>query len=280
MATPLLFELRHLQLQAYGRFKQELLQQGDARKLAAGADIYRTIGDRVSELEVLERLLGTRQGGEDEALTRVRLARLRLLQNDLGRATAVLAPVAVWARANGHRPLSLDVLLEQGYAQFCGGDCRSGRRVYERAFGLLERLRLRLDGQTYLRKRLAALRGRGCLEHNADDNATCLECHREALAIARQLGDSVEEAVALVNLADAYWGCGQYGLALRTYRRGPPGRHLRLLQRGHRDGPARPRDRPVVDRAASTRRPGRCRQAWTSRRSSATSGAWPTAKRT
>jgi tetratricopeptide (TPR) repeat protein len=57
------------------------------------------------------------------------------------------------------------------------------------------------------------------MAHNADDNATCVANHAEALAIAREYGHRDEEALQWVNFADGQWGCGDYGAALKTYRR-------------------------------------------------------------
>jgi tetratricopeptide (TPR) repeat protein len=109
--------------------------------------------------------------------------------------------------------------FEQGRAYGHRAECREEGRAYEAALGLLEELRHRLPDGVYQAKRLMALRGSGNTAHNADDNATCVARHTAALAIARATGDRTQEAIELVNQADASWGCGDYGEALRTYRK-------------------------------------------------------------
>jgi hypothetical protein len=54
VATPLVFELRRLKMPEYALVERRLLEHGHAAVLAAGADLYRTIGDRVAELAVLK----------------------------------------------------------------------------------------------------------------------------------------------------------------------------------------------------------------------------------
>jgi tetratricopeptide (TPR) repeat protein len=112
----------------------------------------------------------------------------------------------------------LDVLLEQGYAYFQLGDVRRSRRGYNRALALIQRLRSQLPADVALRKRLAALRGRGNVEHNADANEACAASHRAALVLARYLRAGPETAMEQVNLADAQWGCWSYAEALDTYK--------------------------------------------------------------
>lgn len=215
--TPLVFELRRLRLPAYAALERRLVAIGEKRTLVAGADLYQIVGDQAAELALVRRLIDVEPDELSRAFAQVRLAWLWLIQNDVKRATELLEVVAQWATADGHEPLLLDVLLQQGYAHFKTGDCHGGRSAYARGLELLERLRPGLPHEIYQAKRQTALRGRGCVEHNADDNGACAATHREALALARARSDAAEEAVALVNLADAVWGCGLLGEALRLY---------------------------------------------------------------
>ena len=166
----------------------------------------------------MERLLEVEPDELSRAFARVRLAWLWLIQNEVRRATGLLESVERWASTHGHERLLLDVYLQQGYAHFKGGDCHRGRSAYDRGLALLERLRPDLPLELYQMERQAALRGLGCVEHNADRNEACAAIHSEGLALARARGDAAEEAVALVNLADALWGCGLLGEALTRYR--------------------------------------------------------------
>lgn len=217
--TPLVAELRRLRLPAYAALKQRLLEHQDAATLTAAADLYQIVGDRVVEFAVVQCLLEAEQDEAARAFAGVRYAWLLLIRNDVRQATAVLESVAAWAQAHQHEVLLLDVVLVQGYAHFKAGDVRRGRRAYAQGLALLERLRPRLADETYRAKRLVALRGQGCVEHNADANAACLSMHTEGLDLARQLDDLPNQAVELVNLADAQWGCWRYGDALGTYRK-------------------------------------------------------------
>jgi predicted ATPase/transcriptional regulator with XRE-family HTH domain len=223
--TPLLFELRRLELPAYGAVERHLLEQTDPDILAAGADLYRVIGDWPAEAAVARRLEEVETAGraaQQDALAaargQVRAARLSVVRNGVGEALRLLDAAERTAAERGDDVLRLDVLLERGYAHTHTGDCARGRQAYAEAFALLERLRPRLGESAYRAKRLVALRGSGFVEHNADANGAVLAIHREAVALAREARDGPEEAMALLNLADAQGGCGDYGAALRTYR--------------------------------------------------------------
>jgi tetratricopeptide (TPR) repeat protein len=200
------------------------LEQTDPAILAAGAELYRVIGDWPAEAAVAQRLEEVETAGqaEQDALTaargQVRAARLSIVRNGVGEGLRLLDAAEQTAVERGDDVLQLDALLERGYAHTHTGDCAQGRRAYAEAFALLERLRPRLGEASYRAKRLVALRGSGFVEHNADANGAVLAIHQEAVALAREARDGPEEAMALLNLADAQGGCGDYGAALRTYR--------------------------------------------------------------
>ncbi|MGH2352716.1 MAG: ATP-binding protein, partial [Chloroflexota bacterium] len=216
--TPIVAELRRLQLPAYGALQRALTARDDLSLLAPGADLYHVIGDWSAELAVLQRCLALE--GDAAAATRIRLrvARLLLFRQDGREASALLDTILPTAEADGDDQLLFEALLEQGYAAAHAGDCHQGRAAYARALVLLEDFRPTLPGTTYQRQRLAVLRGHGCLAHNADDNEAGVASHAAAAALAQTLDDRPQRALALVNLADAHWGCWRYGVALQTYR--------------------------------------------------------------
>jgi hypothetical protein len=142
------------------------------------------------------------------ARAQVRTARLLIVRNGVHEGLRLLEDAAHTADLLGDDSLRLDALLERGYAHTHTGDCAQGYRAYDEALGLLERLRPRLGEAAYRAKRALALRGSGFIAHNADDNATVRAIHQEAVAVAREARDGPEEAMALLNLADAEGGCG------------------------------------------------------------------------
>jgi predicted ATPase len=216
--APLLVELRRLGLPAYAALLDGLLEQALPEVLAGGIDLYWIIGDHEAQARILRRRQEVQQ--EPGAAGRVQLRRARwlLLQRSVREALALLDEIERTAERRGDDPLRLDVLLERGYAHTHTGDCAQGRRAYDEALTLLERLRPRLPDAAYRERRLVAVRGRGFVAHNADDNETCAACHRDAGALAQVLGDRPEMVRARLNLADARWGCGDLSGALRTYR--------------------------------------------------------------
>ena len=220
--TPLLSEVRRLGLPAYAAIGHHLLEQADPATLAAGAELYRVIGDWPNEVAVARRLEAVEATEQDPlvvARAQVRAARLGIVRNSVGESLCLLDDAERAAEAHGDDALRLDVQLERGYAHTHTGDCAEGRRAYVEATALLERLRLRLGEADYRAKRLLALRGSGFVEHNADANAAVRAIHEDAVALAREARNGPEESMALLNLADGQGGCGDYGAALQAYRR-------------------------------------------------------------
>jgi predicted ATPase/transcriptional regulator with XRE-family HTH domain len=222
--APLLFETRRLGLSAYAAAERRLLEHTEPAVLSAGADLYWVIGDWPAEEAVAGRMeeVGTTGGKGEQAApaaarAQLRTARVLVLRNGLREALRLLDGIVRTAEARGDDALLLDARLERGYAHCHTGDCAAGRRAYAEAVVLLEHLRPRLGDAAYRTKRLLALRGSGFVEHNADDNAACAALHGQAVGLARELRDGPEVARELVNLADAWWGCWEYALALRTY---------------------------------------------------------------
>lgn len=222
--TPLLFELRRLGLSAYAAVERRLLELADTAVLAAGAVLYWVIGDWPAETAVAQRLQEIKEARGNEGQDALAVARSRLgsarplvFQSSLAEALHLLDELSGVAIAHGDLELQLDVLLERGYTHWHTGDCAAGRQAHAEALTLLEHLRPRLHTAVYRAKRMAALRGSGLIEHNADANAACRAIHAEALALAREARDGPEETLARLNVADAEWGCHQYGRALRAY---------------------------------------------------------------
>jgi tetratricopeptide (TPR) repeat protein len=122
------------------------------------------------------------------------------------------------AERAGTDRLRLDLCCEVGYKAFFVGDSLRSTEAYQKALRILERIRPALGGDGYDLVKRNILGGRGCAEHNLDDNEACLASHAEALRIDRRLNDRGAVALDLVNLADAHWGCHQLGNALRLYR--------------------------------------------------------------
>jgi tetratricopeptide (TPR) repeat protein len=216
---PLLAEARRLGLSAYAAFRSGLLEQTDPAVLAAGVTLYWVIGDHEAQTLLLGRLEQVEQepGAADRVV--LRRARLHLLHDSVREGLTLLDDVERSALARGDEMLLLDVRLERGYAHTHTGDCGQGGRTYDEALTLLERLRPGLAPTAYLERRLVAVRGRGFVAHNADDNARCAACQREAHSLADALGDGPEMVRALHNLADAQYGCGDYGAALQIFQR-------------------------------------------------------------
>ena len=191
--------------------------------LEAGADVFSVIGDSETETLAVDRLRAVANAAGNDApiaaRSLLRVARVRLLRNSVSEGLVLLGQAARVAEAIGDDVLLLDVRLEEGYAHTHTADCPRGLGAFEAALALLERLRYRLGDDEYRSRRLLALRGRGCVEHNADATAACAASHRAALAHATAVGDAEQVARALLNLADAWWGCWQYGRALATYER-------------------------------------------------------------
>ena len=96
---------------------------------------------------------------------------------------ALLDEVVQTATRRSDDVLLLDALSEVGYANAQVGDCFRGRDAYARAIALLERLRPRIDEAAYQTRRVAALHGKGCVEHNADDSTACVASFHAVLAV-------------------------------------------------------------------------------------------------
>ena len=221
--TPLVFELRRLGMPAYAELERRLLEQPDQESLAVGADLCWFIGDHATEATLRRRRLELLEVAGDvraAARGRVRYARLLVLQNHPQEGIALLDEVVRTAAELGD-----DELLPRR-APGAGARLRPPGGLPERA-GRPTPAPSRCwrgCGPPCPRRptrsmRLVALRGSGNTAHNADDNATCVANHAEALAIAQEYGHRHEEAMQWVNFADGQWGCGDYGAALKTYRR-------------------------------------------------------------
>jgi predicted ATPase len=214
--APLIFEMRRLALPAYAHLEQSLLQQTDPSVLDA-AELYRVIGDWEAESAVRRRRVEIEQDEAARARAQMQYARPLLYRKDARKATALLEEVVQTATEHNDDLLLLDALLEAGFAYAEVGDCFRGRDAYARALALLERLRPRLGEAIHQTKRLAALHGKGCVEHNADDNAACVASFKAALGVAKAVGDEPQAVLNQTDLADAQWGCWRYSEALQTY---------------------------------------------------------------
>ena len=84
--TPLVFELRRLELPAYETLQRQLLERADPAILASAAELYRVVGDRLAELAMIEAQVRVEPDEGTRAEARVRRARLLITLNDPGRA--------------------------------------------------------------------------------------------------------------------------------------------------------------------------------------------------
>lgn len=216
--TPLVFELQRVGSLAYDVFEQVVKCQTSQLILTSGIEIYRVIGDRAAQMSIFQRLMTVEQNPVRRAETEIRYVRLLAMSNRVSEAANALESLKSFAETAQNESLLLGIYSEEGYLNFITGDSPRALIAYSKALGNLERLCNKLEPEVYLFKKREILAGRGCVQHNNDDNEACLVSHLEALKIDQQLGNRAALALDLVNVADAHWGCYRYGQSLQVYQ--------------------------------------------------------------
>jgi hypothetical protein len=212
--TPLILELKDLSNDIYKKTLQEILKQKNQLVLHATMEMYRIIGDRESQLYVIEKILKI----ENNYALKLQYIHLLIMSNRADEANTVIKEIKNYAEKTQDKVTLLGALTEEGYVNFVISDSKKALSAYSLAMQLLNELKGKLTKEEFLLKKREILGGRGCVEHNIDDNEACVASHSEALSIDKQLDDKSAIALDLVNLADAYWGCYQYGQSLRIYQ--------------------------------------------------------------
>lgn len=215
--TPLVLELMHLDNEAYQIIEKEVLLDECKPILEHAIKIYQTIGDRIVQLNLLQKLLSLEEDIVLKSFLEVKYIRLLIMSNRISDARLVLEKIKLLTDFSSNI-LKISIYIEEGYMNFVIADSKTALQAYSNALNLLEESRDLMEEEEYLLKKCEIVGGRGCVEHNIDDNEACLTSHKEALKIDRQLSKREAIALDLVNVADAYWGCHSYGQSLLVYQ--------------------------------------------------------------
>ena len=215
--TPLIYEIKNIDTDLYSNITKSVLECSDKNILINFYQIYRTICDRNSQAQILNLLLKLENDKNKIADIELKRVRLLIAMNQNDEAKLCMNVLKTYAEELKCQKLLLDIYSEEAYFDFLQGSSVSSLTAYEKANILLIQLKSIFDDEEFLKRQRDIHSGIGCSQHNLDDNEACLNSHSKSLSIDRQLDNKSSIALDLVNIADALWGCHNYGKALSTY---------------------------------------------------------------
>ncbi len=216
--TPILYELQRINESTYINIKNSVLKQNNKTLLLKFYEIYKTICDRDAQCKVLNILLNIETDNEKRASIELKYVRLLIAMDRISQAFISLKNLKKYADTSHHNELLLSIYVEEGYLNFLKGNSIESLEAYNKASLLLNKIKTNLDEDDYLQRQRNIFAGMGCSQHNLDNNKTCLENHFNSLLIDKKLDNKSDVALDLVNIADAHWGCYQYGDSLKSYQ--------------------------------------------------------------
>ncbi|CRI67810.1 hypothetical protein THIOKS1850010 [Thiocapsa sp. KS1] len=214
---PLVVQIQRYREDAYRHMLRWFLSSNDTSVLESAVELYRTLGDRAAQLAVVDQWLAIETDSARRHQARVQRIRLLVMSNRVSEAREAIDRLRVEPRLERDDRVDLDLLAEEGYVCFITGRNDQAHGAYTEALSRIQAAK-GLPEDERLFRHWDLLKGKGCVEHNTDDNAGCLRTHRQAISIVRRLEYGPGVALNLVNLADAHWGCHEYGASLHVYR--------------------------------------------------------------
>jgi hypothetical protein len=217
--TPILYEFYRINKNVYERISKAVLKQNNKVVLLKFYEIYKTICDRENQNYILSHLLAIDDDKLERATIELKYIRLLTVLNRISEAVIQLHSLKNYAEENDQSELLLDIYAEEGYLYFLQGNSIDSLSAYDKAEILIKKIKPNLEEDDYLQRQRNIYAGKGCSQHNIDDNEACLKSHSSSLLIDKKLDNKSAIALDLVNIADAQWGCYQYGEALKTYEK-------------------------------------------------------------